>query len=82
MQPQRLHQHHGGELLHDERAARPRLAQLVAHLIEAPAQFRFVGFLADVDDRRQHAEQQAGVIAVEGEMAAGDHAIAAAVDEL
>ena len=80
MQPQRLDQHHVGEMLRDQKAARLRLAQLLPHPLQRPAQRRLVRFLPDMHDRRQHPQQDVGMIAGKGEVAADNEAIAAAID--
>ena len=70
MRPQGLDQHHVGEVLEDQEAARLRLAQLLHHPLDGPAQRQLVRFFLDVDDRREHSQQDAGVIALEAEVAA------------
>ena len=79
MQPQGLHQHHMGEVLDDQEAARLPLAQLLHHPLHGPAQRGPVRFLPDMDDGRQHPQQDAGMIAVEGEAAADEEEIPAAI---
>ena len=81
IEPQGLHQHHVGEVLGDQGAARLRLQQLLAHALQRPAQRRLVGVLAQVYDPRHSPQQDIGVGAGEGEMTTEDHAVAAAVQD-
>jgi hypothetical protein len=60
MPPQDLNQYHGGTLLCDDKAAWLRLAQLLPHTLQTPAQHHLVRFFADMDDGRQHPQQDAG----------------------
>ncbi len=75
MQPQGLHQHHVCEVLRDQRAARLRLEQLLPHPLQRPAHRRLVRFFPEMHDGRQHPQQDAGMIAGEGEVAAHNAAI-------
>ena len=79
MQPQGLNQHHVGEVLCDQKAARLRLAQLLHHPLHRPAQRRLVRFFPDMHDGRQHPQQDAGMIAGKGEVAADKKEIPAAI---
>ena len=80
MQPQGLNQHHVGEVLGHQKAARLRLAQLLRHPLERPAQRRLVRFFPDMHNGRQHPQQDPGMTASEGEVAAGNKAIPAAIE--
>ena len=62
MQPQSLNQHHVGEVLRDQKAARLRLAQLLPHPLQRPAHRRLVRFFPDMHNGRQHPQQDAGMI--------------------
>jgi hypothetical protein len=79
MQAEGLDEHHVGELLGYEKAAGLALAELAHHAFEGPAHGCLVGLAADVDDGREDAEEDAGVLAGEGEMAADAEALSAAV---
>ena len=81
VQAQGLNDHHVGELLRDQRAAGLRIAQLLFHAFEGPAQRCFVGLLADMDDGRQGLQQHVSVGADEGEVAADEIAAAAFIAE-
>ncbi len=70
MCPQGLDQHHVGEVLQDQEAARLRLAQLLHHPLDGPTQRQLIRFFPDVNDRREHPQQDTGVIAFEAEVAA------------
>ena len=78
---QGLDEHHVGEVLDDEEAAGAGIAELLAHAFEGPAHGGFVGFMADVRDGGEDIEQDAGVAAGEGEVAADDAALSSAVDD-
>ena len=57
MQSQGLHQHHVGEVLCDQKAARLRLAQLLSHPLQRPAHRRLIRFFPDMHDGRQNPQQ-------------------------
>ena len=54
MQSQRLNQHHVGEMLCNQKAARLRLEQFLPHPLQRPAQRRFIRFFPDMHNGRQH----------------------------
>jgi len=80
VETQGLDEHHGGEVLGDEDAARLRIAEFVHHLPQRPTHGGLVRFLADMDDGRQYAEENVGMLAGEGEVAADAETCSAAVD--
>ena len=63
----------------DQKAARLRLAQFLPHPLQRPAQRRLVQFFLDMHDRRQHPQQDAGMLARKGEMPADTKIIPAAI---
>jgi len=79
MEPQRLDEHHLGEVQTQEETAGLRLAKHAHHAFEIPAHRRAVGFVADVDDRGQQAQQNTGMFAAEGEIGAEPQTRAAAI---
>ena len=79
VQPQGLNQHHMDEMVNNQKTARLRLAQLLHHPVQRPAQRRLVGFFPDMHDRRQHPQQDVGMIAVKHEVAADNTAFPAAI---
>ena len=80
VQPQRFDQQRLREVLGDQRAAGLRLAQFAHQPLDRPAQSGLVGFGADVNDRRQHAEKPLRMHALEAEIAAHPGDVAAAVE--
>lgn len=74
------YQHHVGEVLCDQKAARLRLAQLLHHLLQRPAQGGLVQFFSYMHDGRQHPQQDAGMLAGKDEVPADHKAIPAAVE--
>jgi len=79
MQAEGLDEHHGCELLGDEESAGFGLAELAHHAFEGPAHGGLGGLGADMDDGWEDAEEDAGVLAGEGEVAADAEAVAATV---
>ena len=79
MQPQGLDQHHMGEMLDDQEAARLPLAQLLHHPLDGPAQCCLVAAPAQMHDGWQHPQQDAGMIAGQGEAAADEQEFPAAI---
>lgn len=61
VQPQSLNQHHVGEVLRDQKAARLTLAQFVHHPLHQPAQRRLIRCVLNMDNRRRHSQQDAGI---------------------
>ena len=79
-QAEHLHQHDVGKMLRHQEAARLPLAKFRRQLVERPAQHRcLAGRFPHVDDRRQGAEQELGMLARKGEAAADQEKIAAAI---
>jgi hypothetical protein len=79
VQTQGLNQHHVGEVLYDQKAARLPLAQLLHHPLHGPAQRSLVRFFPDMHDGRQHPQQDAGMIGGKGEAATDKKEISAAI---
>jgi hypothetical protein len=79
MQPQRLHQDHVGEVLDHQKAA--RLLSRNSCIIRSTAQrsAAWLGLVAQQHDRRQHPQQDVGVIAGKTEAAADQREVVAAV---
>ena len=67
-------------MLRHQHAARLRLAQLLLHAFQRPAHRRTVRFRTDVHHRRQHPQQDAGMVAIQREVAADRGERAAAVE--
>jgi hypothetical protein len=77
-----LNQHHVGKLLRHQKAARQRIAQLLPHPLQRPAQRRLVRFFLEMHNGRQHAQQDAGMAAGECEVPADNKAIPSAIQRV
>ena len=80
VKPQRLYEQQRRELLRDDDAARLRLAELLTHSLDDPVEHRLVGFVANVHERRQHAEEHVRLVPRERELAAHAEEMAAALE--
>jgi hypothetical protein len=73
---QREHEHRVRAVVRDQRSTRLRVAQLIQHALDRAAHHALLGIGLDVDETRQHVEQQLG-IALEREVAAEDEHVVA-----
>lgn len=79
LQAQGLNEQLVSELLRDQKTAWLRIVQFLAQALKRPAQYLFFRLFTQMDNGREQAEKDFGMIAVEYEMATDKQAISTPV---